>query len=284
MLSRRSLLQAGSLAAALAMRGSAKQLKSIGVQLYTVRGVLPEHPLETLQAIQDIGYREIETGGVPIEKIWPALEKTKLKAVSAHLDSTLVTKGPEDQLVRSLDDLKRRGFTYSVFPYLPPAERGGLDVIKAVAGKLNRAAEKAHAAGLKFCYHNHAFEFQPMDGTMPMHVLMENTDPKLVGFEVDCFWVSVAGHDPAEMITHLGSRAQLVHLKDKAANTPVRYNESVPKATFKEVGNGVIDWPKVLKAADAAGVQHYFVEQDQTPGDPVGSLRQSYAYLSKLSF
>ena len=76
----------------------------------------------------------------------------------------------------------------------------------------------------------------------------------------------------------------LLHLKDKAEGTPVMYKESVPRTAFKEVGNGVVDWPKVLRAAAAAKVAHYFVEQDQTPGDPVESLRQSFAYLSKLTY
>ena len=75
-----------------------------------------------------------------------------------------------------------------------------------------------------------------------------------------------------------------MHLKDKAQGTPVMYKESVPASTYKEVGHGVIDWPAVLRAAESAGVQHYFVEQDQTPGDPVESLRQSFAYISKLNF
>jgi sugar phosphate isomerase/epimerase len=281
MVSRRNFLQAGSLAAALSTHLSAKSLGAVGVQLYTVRGVLPSHPAETLQAIQDIGYREVETGGVPLEKFWAALEKTQLKAVSCHLDSALVTKGPEDQLDRTLADLKQRGFAYAVFPYLPPNERGGLDVIQAFAAKLNRAAERSRVAGLRFCYHNHAFEFQPMGNRRPIDVLIENTDPKLVGFELDCFWVSVAGHDPVEMAQRLSGRLPLVHLKDKASGTPVRYNENVPAATFKEVGNGVINWPAVLKATAAAGAEHYFVEQDQTPGDPVASLRQSFAYLDR---
>ncbi len=282
MVSRRSFLQAGSLAAALSTHLSAKSLAAVGVQLYTVRGVLAAHPAETLQAIQAIGYREVETGGVPLDKFWAALEKTQLKAVSCHLDSDLVTKGPEDQLDRTLADLKRRGFTYAVFPYLPPNERGGLDVIQAFAAKLNHAAERSRAAGLRFCYHNHAFEFQPMGNRRPIDVLIENTDPKLVGFEMDCFWVSVAGHDPVEMAHRLSGRLPLVHLKDKAPGTPVRYNENVPAATFKEVGNGIIDWPAVLKATAAAGAEHYFVEQDQTPADPVASLRQSFTYLARL--
>lgn len=284
MVTRRTVLQAGSLAAGFARLGSANQLSRIGVQLYTVRGVLPKHPLETLKAIEEIGYKEIETGGVPLEEIWPALQKTSLQGVSAHLDSKLVTQGPEGELERTLAGLRQKGFTFAVFPYLPPDERGGVQAIRKLAGSLNRAAEKARAAGLRFCYHNHAFEFEPVDGQPLFHTLVHETDSKLVGFEVDCFWVSVAGHDPVEVITSLSGRVPLLHLKDKAAGTPVRYNESVPKETFQEVGHGVIDWPAVLKAAAGAGVEHYFVEQDQTPGDPVASLRQSYRYLSNLKF
>jgi sugar phosphate isomerase/epimerase len=284
MVTRRTILQAGSLAAGLAALGSAKQLSRFGVQLYTVRTVLPEQPLETLRAIEAIGYQEIETGGAPLEKIWPALEKTKLKGVSAHLDSKLVTQGPEADLERTLADLKQKGFTFAVYPYLPPNERGGEDAMKKLAASLNKAAEKARAAGLRFAYHNHAFEFEPVNNAPIGHILADETDPKLVGFEIDCFWVSVAGHNPAELIADLSGRVTLLHLKDKPADTPVRYNESVPKATFKEVGSGVIDWKAVLQAADKAGVEHYFVEQDQTPGDPIASLRQSFQYLSKLTF
>jgi sugar phosphate isomerase/epimerase len=105
-----------------------------------------------------------------------------------------------------------------------------------------------------------------------------------VAFELDAFWVSVAGLDPAEFIQKLSGRVPLIHLKDKAAGTPVMYKESVPPATFKEVGSGVMDFPKLLRAAAAAGVEHYFVEQDQTPGDPVDSLRKSFGYLSKLNY
>src|SRR5215469_17822665 len=141
----------------------AKQLSTIGVQLYTVRSVLPQKPAETLRAIESIGYREIEATYGGLDQMWPALEATHLKPVSCHLDSKAVTQGPEDDLTRALDSLKKRGFSYAVFPYLPPDERGGLEAMKVLAGKLNRAGEKARAAGLKkLCYHNHAFEFEPM--------------------------------------------------------------------------------------------------------------------------
>lgn len=284
MTSRREFLQAGSLAATLCAPARPAQLRTIGVQLYTVRTVLPEKPAETLRAIDAIGYREAEATFAGLDRIWPALKATGLNPVSIHLDSALVTKGAGDEIARTMDQLKQKGFSYAVYPYLPPAERGGLEAVKTLAGKLNRAGEKARSAGLAFCYHNHAFEFEPIQGTMPFQVLLDNTDPKLVGIEMDAFWVSVAGHDPVEMLAKLAGRVPLMHVKDKASGTPVRYNETVPRTTFKEAGNGVIDWPKVLRAAAAAGVAHYIVEQDQTPGDPVDSLRQSFAYLSKLNY
>ncbi len=284
MTSRREFMKTSMLGAALCAAANGKQLKTIGVQLYTVRSVLPQKPAEILGAIDEIGYEEVEATFAGLDTIWQALVATRLKPVSIHLDSTLVTKGKDEDIVRTFDQLRHRGFAFAVFPYLPPAERGGLDVIKAVADKLNHAGEKAKAAGLKFCYHNHAFEFEPMEGTTPFQVMMDRTDPKLVGLEMDAFWVSVAGHDPAQLLGKLSGRVPLLHLKDKERGTPLMYKESVARTAFKEVGHGVIDWPKVLNAAESAGVSHYFVEQDQTPGDPVESLRQSFAYLSKLNY
>jgi sugar phosphate isomerase/epimerase len=281
--SRRTFLQAGA-AAAIAGALPAKTLKTIGVQLYTVRGVLPEKPAETLRAIDAIGYREIEGTQGLLDKILPALPGTKLKPVSLHLDSTFVTKKPEDELAKVLETVKKAGFTFAVMPYLPPAERGGLDVIKKLAETLNRAGRKCQEAGLRLCYHNHAFEFEPMGGSTPFETLMGNTDPKLVALEMDLFWVSVAGQDVPATLAKYKGRTPLVHLKDKAKDTPDRFNESVARTAFKEVGAGTMDWPKVLKACEAAGVEHYFVEQDQTPGDPVESLRQSFAFASKIDY
>ena len=104
-----------------------------------------------------------------------------------------------------------------------------------------------------------------------------------MGLEMDVFWVSVAGHDPAELLGKLTGRVPLVHLNEKAKETGVLYREGMKGMPYLEVGHGVIDWPKVLAAAAAAGVKHYFVEQDQST-DPVESLRQSFAYVSKLSY
>jgi sugar phosphate isomerase/epimerase len=282
MTSRREFLQAATLAA-LSATARAAQLKTIGVQLYTVRDVLPQKPAEVLNAIRAIGYREVETSWADYDKIRPMVEASGLKAPSMHIDNTLLNKGA-DEMSRVVDQIKLWGFQYALYPYVPQSERGGADAIKAFAEKLNRFGEKCHAAGIQFAYHNHAFESAPAGNQTLFQILIDNTDKRLVGFELDCFWLAVSGNDPAEFIRKLSGRVLLLHLKDMARGTERRFNESVPPTAFKEVGNGVLDWPGILRAAAAAGVKHYFVEQDQTPGDPLDSLRQSYNYLSKLNY
>ena len=264
-----ALLAASKLALADKLRKN-----NLGVQLYTVRGIIGADPAKVLQQIRDIGYAEIEATADTLKNAWSAIQNSGLKAVSVHLNTN-----PTDQ---ELSDAKSKGFEYAVVPYIPPAMRGGVDVMKKLAAKLQDAGKRAKAQGLQLCYHSHAFEYEPMDGTTPLQILMGETQPDLVKLELDIFWAAVAGHDPADLLKTYSGRVPLLHLKDKEKGVPAapQYNENVPKDAFKEIGNGSIDIPAVLKAANAAGVKHYFVEQDQTP-DPIASLRQSYAYLSK---
>jgi sugar phosphate isomerase/epimerase len=121
-----------------------------------------------------------------------------------------------------------------------------------------------------------------MGGTRVFDRMFAKTDPALVKFEVDVFWLTVGGVDPVAFLKEHKGRVPLLHLKDKASDQKVQYNENVPKATFKEVGSGSIDFPAILRTAKDIGVKHYFVEQDQTPGDPLASLKQSFTYITGL--
>jgi sugar phosphate isomerase/epimerase len=116
------------------------------------------------------------------------------------------------------------GFEYIVFNYLAPEERLGLDFYRALADKLNTAAQKCRSAGLRFCYHNHDFEFEPKPTHKPMEILLERLDKNLIGLEVDTFWVSMAGVDAAAFLKQNAGRVELVHLKDRAPGTPVHYD------------------------------------------------------------
>jgi len=277
MFNRRQFIAAAAVAAA---NLKAAKLKTVGVQLYTVRSVLPQKPEEILKAIRAIGYQEIEATFANFDKIWPAVQASGLKPVSMHLDNKMVMRGG-DELAKAVDSLKQYGFQYAVHPYVAAEDRGGPEVMKTLAGKLNDLGELCKKAGMQAAYHNHAFEFAKTGDESLFDILAKNTDKKLVAFEADLFWVSVAGLDPVEFLKQHKGRVPLVHLKDKAQGTEQRFNEGVPRTAFKEVGNGTLDFPAVLKAASSAGVKHYFVEQDQTPGDPLESLRQSWAYLAK---
>jgi len=252
---------------------------NLGVQLYTVRNTIEKDPLKDLKAIEAIGYREVEVVYASLSKIWDALKETKLKAVSAHVDSAFFFEESLGKIDEVVGVLKEKGFTYMVMPYVPNENRGNLDVFKKFGDILNKVGEKANAAGLKLCYHNHAFEFEPMGGTTGLDVMLKETQKSLVSLELDIFWVSVAGHKPIELMKKYSDRIALLHLKDKAADFPVQYNEKVPPATFKEVGHGSVDIPGVLEEAKKIGVTNYFVEQDQTPGDPLVSLKESFDYL-----
>ena len=277
---RRSFL---TLVAGSAVSSYARTLKVIGAQLYTVRSVLPKKPMETLRAIEQMGYREVECAGDNLDVFWPSLKQTSLKPVGAHLNTALFLH-ELDKLPAAIDNAKEHGFEYVVCPYVNPKDRGGPEVSRKLGDNLNKAGELARKAGMHLAYHNHAFDFEPTpEGTL-LDVLLKTADPKLVSLELDIMWARVAGLDPAAVIKQYGHRIALVHLKNVAPDVEKRYNESVPKTAFREVGNGVIDIPSVLRAGAAAGVKHYFVEQDQTPGDPLDSLRQSYDYLAKLDF
>jgi sugar phosphate isomerase/epimerase len=279
MIARRSMLAAVA-AAAVPLR--AKALPVVGVQLYTVRRVLPKKPLETLRAIEQIGYREVECTADGLDAMWPSLKQTSLRPVSVHLNEALFLH-QQDKLPAAIDSAATRGFEYVVCPWIPPKERGGADMIRKLGQTLNSAGEICRKAGLQLCYHNHAFEYQPTPEGRLLDILMQTADPKLVGLELDVMWAQVSGTDPVSVIKQYGDRILLMHLKNVAPGVKPRFNEMIPAAAFRELGNGVVDFPAVLRMAHQTGVKHYFVEQDETPGDPLLSLRQSFTYLENLS-
>ena len=268
-----------------------------GVQLYTVRDLIASHPLQTLQAISAIGYREVEMLRNQVKTLGPLLKHTRLRPVSLHFETPLLTGNwaawqhadmPPVEPGVTFDDCiplaRDHGFQYIVFNYLSPEERLGLDFYRTLADKLNAAAQKANAAGLKFCYHNHDFEFQPKPGGRPIDVLLEHLDKQLIGLEVDAFWVSMAGVNAAAFLREHAGRVELVHLKDRAKGTPVHYDiASVPNETYRELGAGDLPLRDILDAIAATRAQHVFVEQDFSK-DPIASLRQSYAFLQKAGF
>ncbi len=281
-LNRRQFL-AATAAAAGVVPASAKTLSKVGVQLYTVRSVIGEKTIETIQELEKIGFREAECVAANLDKVWAALKQTQIQPVSLHLDTQLFTRN-QDKLPAALEDAKNKGFRFVVCPYIAPQDRGGEDVIRKLADSLNKAGEICSKSGLRLAYHNHAFEFEPVPGKGTLlDILMKTADSKLVSLELDIMWSQVGGVNPVAVLKKYGKRVTLMHIKNvSAAVATPQYNEKVPRDAFQDVGSGVIDIKSVLAAA--SNVQHFFVEQDQTPGNPVDSLKKSFDYLKTVSY
>jgi len=136
---------------------------------------------------------------------------------------------------------------------------------------LNKAGERCKKSGIQLCYHNHDFEFQSQGSTLPYDILL-NTDKNLVKMEMDIYWVSKAGKDPVDLINRHPGRFPLFHVKDM---------DKTPAKAFTEVGNGSIDFKRIFKQADKAGMKYFFVEQDKTAGDPFVSITKSISYIKR---
>jgi sugar phosphate isomerase/epimerase len=293
-LTRRDLLKIVPGGAALSLAGSSGLLAqtptpyppALGVQIYTVRTKLGPNADATLKTIAEIGYTEIETTADALPAVTPLLAKYQLKPVSGHFAyEPIAGATPSDAFTKAVAEAKELGMKYYVIGYLFANQRKTLDDYKQIADRMNEAARRVNEAGMQLCYHHHSFEFDPLPDeggkkTRGWDVFMARLDKALVALEVDVFWVATAGLDPAATIRELGSRVKMLHLKDRAKDAPQTFNEGqVPPTAFKEVGNGSLDFAGILKAAREVGVDRFFVEQDQTPGDPTASLRQSFQYL-----
>lgn len=260
----------------------------IGLQLYTVRDAMASDPAGTLARVAQIGFNSLEgatyTGTEKFYGMDAAAFKQLLKQNGLIMPSAHYRLGEEQQngadvqgtlmhdWQRAVDDAAAVGIKYMVCAYLSDNERGGLDHYKQVAAQFNKAAETCKKAGIQFCYHNHAFEFDQQDNKYPYDILLNETDKDLVKMEMDIYWISKAGQDPIKMFNEHPGRFPLLHVKDM---------DNTSQHNFTEVGNGIIDFKNIFKHVDKAGMQYFFVEQDQTPGSPFDSITKSIAYIKQ---
>lgn len=259
--------------AARALPWSAESIKYVGVQLYTVRAAMGVDVAATLKAVAKLGYREVEFAGY--FKHSPAdvrrmLDDNGLTSPSTHLALTDLQQGFD----ATADAAHVVGHKYLTVAWLDARDRTSLDAWKKLADAFNTAGERAKRAGYRFAYHNHDFEFTPVDGQVPMDILLARTDPALVTYEMDLYWAVKAGYDPRTYFARFPGRFELVHVKD---------SKGAPAHTMTEVGSGSMDWKGIFAQHRKAGIQHYFVEHDE-PADPMDSIRVSYNYLKALTF
>lgn len=246
----------------------------VGIQLYTVNADMTKDPAGTLKKIAQIGYTEVETAGwgkLSVAEFRDLLKNAGLRAPSAHLSFGMQDTG------KLLEDARTLGADYVVSSVLtanaPGAGRQDFlknlnamtaDDFRRTAAKANEIGQAARAAGLKYAYHNHNFEFRDLgDGQTGYDILLKETDPALVKFEGDCGWMKVAGKDPIDYLTLYGNRYAMLHIKDfKNITKPVTALMSPDAPAPTELGRGSVDLKPIVEAGRKAGITHMFVEQE----------------------
>jgi sugar phosphate isomerase/epimerase len=278
LMNRRTFLGSGS-AAVLASRvgwGASLGLP-IGLQLYSVRTLLPTDYAGTLKQVGALGYKEVEAAGffnLPVEQVKAAMQGAGLRCVSAHYPLALL----KQHLEEILPFCKSLGAGYVVCSS-PMHQQAGvkgplsLDDWKWSAEQFNQIAGKVEEAGMRFAYHNHYAEFGAIGGVLPYDELLKNTDPAKVSFELDCGWVIVGGQDPVKYLKQYPKRIVMLHVKDFKDNKP-------PSV---ELGTGSVDYTPIFAAAAAGGhIKHCFVEQEEFQGPIMEALAVDAKYMKRL--
>lgn len=260
-------------------------IEKLGVQLYTVRDEMKKDFEGTIAKVASIGYTEVEFAGYfrhTPQQVRAVLDKNGLTSPSCHVDYKVLVP---DQWPSQLESAKIIGQAYIVNPWIPEKLRKTDDDWKRAADTFNRAGEAARNAGIQFAYHNHWFEFLPVNGKRPYDILLQRCDPNLVKMELDLCWITVAGADPLEYFDRYPGRFPLVHVKDIKKRPKVSTSGSQDFGSslkdMTEVGSGMIDWKRIFAQSDKAGIKHYIVEHDK-PAAPFDSIKTSYEYLNNL--
>lgn len=247
---------------------------NIAIQLYTVRELAEADFAGTLRTVANIGYKAVELAGFygnTAEQIRQMTDEAGLKVASAHIAVTEF----ETDLGKVVNDLRTLGADWGVIPWIAPEQRTEA-ALRAYGEQFNVYADALTEAGIKFGYHNHDFEFleSTESGTSLFEMLIAETDPARVFFELDAYWVSVGGLDPADVLAKHKDRIKLVHLKDGFKHNLVRGGD-VP------FGEGDLDFDTFFEAAAAAGVEYYITEQD-TRNDVVPEITASFNNAKKV--
>ncbi|WP_409966784.1 Inosose dehydratase [Mycovorax composti] len=254
-------------------------IKNLGIQLYSLRDDLPKDPKGVLKQLASFGYKEIESYEGPQGMFWGLghkgfkqyMDSLRLTIVSSHCDHT---KDFEKKAAQAGEI----GMKYLICSWVSPQR--SLDDYKKIADEFNKAGEICRKNGLRFAYHNHDYSFRQQNNQFPQDILMEHTDPALVDFEMDMYWVVAAGQNPVEWMKRYRWRFKLCHIKDRKKNA--RPNGDDNNSCI--VGTGSIDFKTILGEAKNLGMQYYILEQEAYEKAPLDCVKEGAAYLNNLVF
>lgn len=262
----------------------------IGVQLYTLRERMQQDFAGTLEQVAAIGYREVEFAGYfdrRPEQVRALLERLNLTAPSTHIGLDALRNDLDGQL----ETARTIGHRYVTVPAIMEAFTGTMtpDAWSRYAAEFNRIGAACRDKGLTLAYHNHHFEFVPArEGRTGFDVLLAETDPDLVVFELDLMWATLAGHDPVTLFERYPGRFVMWHVKDLKSIETARAAAGRGMEGFRtilglmaDVGAGEIDFARIFARAEQAGVRHLFVEHD-APQDALASITNSFRHVQAL--
>lgn len=260
--------------------GSGNGVENFGIQLYTLRDVLPADPKGVLTQLAGFGYKQIESYEGNKGIFW-GMSNTEFKKLMDDLGMTIVSSHCDinKDFERKAAEAAAIGMKYLICPYLGPQK--SLDDFKRFADTFNQRGEVCKKAGIRFAYHNHDYSFKLVDGQMPQDVMMQGADKDLVDFEMDIYWVVAAGQDPEAWFRKYPNRFRLCHIKDRQKGVPLTEKNNVSVVA----GTGSINFPAVLKTAEQNGMRHYLIEQEAYVGTtPMDAARANATYMKSFRF
>ncbi|MCD4746966.1 MAG: sugar phosphate isomerase/epimerase [Bacteroidales bacterium] len=249
--------------------------KIIGIQLYTLRNQVKDDFTGTLQKIAAIGYNAIEAAGYANGKFYgyPPKEYKKFIEDIGLIPQSSHTAVSIENIDKVIEDTLEAGMSYLVLPYLSEDKRRTIGEYKKTAEEFNKIGERCKNSGLQFAYHNHAFEFEKMDGIIPYDILLEQTDQEFVTMQLDLYWMVFGGYEPIDYFGKYPGRFGLWHVKDM---------DNTEERESTEIGKGVIDFKKIFAAKKKAGMKYFYLEQESFKIPPFESIAISYNYLNNL--
>lgn len=249
------------------------KLSQVAAQCYTIREFCKnaDEFAQSMRKLKAIGYAAVQISGVgpiPEEEIQRIVTGEGLIICATHENGKLIVDEPQ----KIIDRLGKLGTRYTAYPY-PHVPLDTPEHVQALAKALDRAGAALRQAGQVLTYHNHAMEFKRLGSQTILDIIYAETDARNLQGEIDTYWVQSGGGDPVAWCHKLKNRLPLLHLKDYGVGTDNK------AGLICEIGNGNLDWKRIVATAEQSGTQWFIVEQDTCPGDPFVSLQQSFAYI-----
>ena len=253
-----------------------KKLSTFGIQLWSVRDDLAKDPKGVLKQLSSYGYKQIESfegakgifWGMTNKEFKAEMDALGMKIISSHCNIS-------ENFEKKAAEAAEIGMKYLMCPWKGPQK--DIDAFKKFAEEFNQKGEVCKKNGIRFAYHNHDYSFENMNGEMGQDIMMKNTDPNLVDFEMDMYWVVASNQDIEAWLKKYPNRFRLCHVKD-------RKKGATEKDASCDLGTGSIDYPKILKSARNLGVEYFIVEQERWDGTtPLQAAATDAKYMKNLN-